>query len=93
MDFIKKILEYLSKRNVDQEYAFFEHVNDEGEKKIVTIHHQTDGMILMCVLTQEEWEMVTDVHHMTGNNIDDIIISLAEEHTIPTVIIDPTDMF
>jgi hypothetical protein len=93
MDFIKKILEYLSKKTVDQGYTIFQHLNAEGEKKIVTIHHQTDGMVLLCVFTEEEWAMVTDIHQITGDDIEGIILDLAEDHSIPTIYIDPTDMF
>lgn len=92
MDYIKKILNFLKKRNDhDDTFMSFSHVPEDSFEKVITIHSDADGMVVMSVFTLEEFAMIKDVIDLTGGDPYEIITGLSKEKNITTIVFDPKD--
>lgn len=91
MDYIKKILGYLKKRQEHDGLISFEHETDYAEQRVITVHTNDDGMVVMTVFTLEEFEMLKNIVELTGSDPYDIIVDLVKENNITTIVFDPKE--
>ena len=95
MDLFKRILEFLSSsvRKEDRGMVkFLYQINEDSEEeRVITVHADSDGFMVVSIFTTDEWEMVTDVCDITGRYIDDVVRDIAADNNITTITIDPKD--
>lgn len=92
MDFIKKILSFLQDKTDYNGLVTFNHqVAEDGSPRIITIHTDGEGMIIMTIFTPEEWQMVIDVAELTSESIIQIVTQIAEDNNVATITFDPKD--
>ena len=92
MDFIKKILSFLQNKKERNGLITFEHqVAEDGSPRIITIHTDGEGMVIMTIFTPEEWQMVINVAELTSESIIEIVAEIAEDNNVATITFDPKD--
>lgn len=92
MDFVKKILSFLQNRKEHNGLITFEHQTaEDGSPRIVTIHTDGEGMIIVTIFTPEEWQMVIDVTEITSESIIEFVAQIAEDNNLATITFDPKD--
>lgn len=93
MDFIRRLFNYLQRKQVDDNglVSFWPEQETEQEysPKIVTVHTDEDGMIVITIFTVEEFEMLKDIVELTQNDPYQIIKDVAEDAGITTIRFDP----
>lgn len=94
MDFIRRLFNYLQRKQIDDNglVSFWpeqELQEEEHGPKIVTVHTDEDGMIVITIFTIEEFEMLKDIVELTQNDPYQIIKDVAEDSGITTIRFDP----
>lgn len=92
MDFVRKILRLLMNRQERDGIISFEHqMTDDNTERVITVHTSEDGMIVLTVFTVAEWEMLMNVVELTGDSVEDVVRSVANDEYVATIIFDPKD--
>lgn len=95
MDFVRRILQ-LFNANVEstaQEiHSFIHELNEDGQQYVVTVHAEPSGYLTFCILSHEEWTMITDICQLTSKNVEEMIRQLSDNDEITSIIIDPRDI-
>lgn len=92
VDFIRKILSFFTnKSEVDGMVVFSHEMLDDGSERLITVHADREGFVIMTIFTPEEWEMVLNVVELTGSKLEDVICGLVEDNNITTISFDPKD--
>lgn len=93
MDFIRKILSYFTNKSEVKGMVVFSHeMIDDGSERLITIHADPEGFIIMTIFTPEEWQMVLDIVELTGSKLEEVVCSLAEDNNITTISFNPKDL-
>ncbi len=95
MDFVKKILEFFQDRienDPSQFYSIAHFLEENRTEYTVTVHGSSDGCLVFCVFTNEEWAMVTDICELTSRDVQDVVAELANDNSIMNIVVDPRDM-
>lgn len=72
--------------------VFFNHeMADDGTQRVITIHADPDGFVVMTIFTPEEWEMILGVVELTGESLEEVIRTIAEDNNVATITLDPKD--
>lgn len=91
MDYIRRILEFLANSAHEQGMVTFEHEGIDSEKKIIAVHPTKDGMIVLTVMTPEEYSMVMDIVELSGKALEDVLREFDESQVFATIEFDPKD--
>lgn len=92
MDFIRKILEFLSDKSEVRGMVFFNHeVSEDGSQRVITIHADPEGFVVMTIFTPEEWEMILSVVELTGESLEEVVKTIADDNNVATITLDPKD--
>lgn len=92
MGFIQKILKFLMNRHERDGMITFDHVMDDDQsERVITVHADQYGYIVMTIFSPQEWDMVLDVVSLTDTNIEDVVKEIAEDNNVATITLDPKD--
>lgn len=92
MGFIQKILKFLTnKHERDGMITFIHEMEDDDTERVITVHADGEGFIVMTIFTPEEWQMVVDIITVTGGDIESVVKEIAEDNNVATIILDPKD--
>jgi hypothetical protein len=92
--FMEKILEFFAKADPLENPEILDFIqavsSDSDTERILTCFPTQEGMIIFCAFGPEQWSMVNDIAKISGKEIPDIVVEMAENNEIATLCIDPT---
>jgi len=94
MDFIRKILSLITgseKHDTNGMINFVYQMEEDFSERIITVHYDSDGMIIFSIFSPEEWSMINDISELSGSDIEDIVREVAQDNNVATITIDPTE--
>lgn len=94
MDFVRRILEMFENKSEVQAqelYSFFYELKNNHQEYIITVHALENGCIVFCVVSPEQWSMITDICELTGKDIELVVRELSENNEITSVVVDARD--
>lgn len=71
--------------------VFHHEMADDGTQRMITIHADPEGFVVMTIFTPEEWEMILGIVELTGESLEEVIKVIAEDNNVTTITLDPKD--
>lgn len=96
MDFVRRILQMFegkSEVEAQQLYSFFYELKNTHTEYIITIHALDNECIVFCVISPEQWSMITDICELTGRDVESVVKELSENNEIMSIVVDTRDDF
>lgn len=87
----KKLMDLFSRmiKRQRSEIVEFAELDDPDLERVITVHPDDQGNLVMCSFTPQQWQMVQDVCLMTGKQEAEVLHGLEEENLIKKLVIDP----
>jgi hypothetical protein len=95
MDFVRRILEFFQNKNEassDEFCSFLHELKEDGLQYVITVHAESDGYLVFCMLSKSEWDMIVDICQLTSRNVEEMIRELSNNNEITNIVIDPRDI-
>lgn len=92
MEYIRKILKIFKEKKEDHGVVTFRHtMTDDLSVRIITVDYNEEGLIVLSIFTEEQWELVCSMSCVAGLLVEDIIKELVKNKEVTVVIVDPTE--
>jgi hypothetical protein len=87
----KKLMNLFSRMIKEQrsEIVEFAELNDPDLQKVITVHPNDEGNLVICVFTLQQWQMIQDVCLMTGKQEAEVVSGIEKENLVRKIILDP----
>jgi len=87
----KKLMNLFSRMIKEQrsEIVEFAELNDPDLQKVITVHPNDEGNLVICVFAPQQWQMIQDVCLMTGKQEAEVVSGIEKENLVKKIILDP----
>ena len=87
----KKLMNLFSRMIKEQrsEIVEFAELNDQDLQKVITVHPNDEGNLVICVFAPQQWQMIQDVCLMTGKQEAEVVSGIEKENLVKKIILDP----
>lgn len=75
--------------NEKSEIVNFAELTDPDLEKVITVHPNEDGNLVLMMFDPEQWQMIENICQMTGKEESEVLLGIDEENLVKKLIIDP----
>lgn len=89
----KKIMNLFSHLIDDKESEIvsFAELSDPDLEKVITVHPDENGNLVIMMFDPEQWQMVENICQMTGKDESEVLSGIDQENLVKKIIINPKD--